>query len=313
MGRMLRMAVWAGTLLLIGDRMQGAVTVQRINYYGWEGAYRMTNGTAELVFVPQIGRVMRYGYVGGANLLWENAALWGRTSDPAQTTDWINYGGDKLWPAPQERWGWPPDPALDGSPHAVTVLPDSRLRVESPVSEKHGIRFVREITLAASGTEVTFLNTMINVSDREQRWSVWQVTQIDDPDVTEMPSYTRGRNPKGYYLFKDADPEAGMLTQEKGRVRLRRSAVKASKIGGDSPQGWIAARRGTLRLTMSAAYEPGQEYPDNGSMLEIYTNPDPLRYIELELLGPIRTLRPGAQTSFTTRWRLERVSQTETR
>jgi hypothetical protein len=310
---MLQMAICAGMLLLMGSRMQGAVTVQQMNYYGWEGAYRMTNGTVELVFVPQIGRVMRYGFVGGANLLWENTALWGKTAAPAEVKDWINYGGDKLWPAPQERWGWPPDPYLDGSPHTVTVLPDNRLRVESPFSEKHGIRFVREITLAASGTEVTFLNTMINASDRDQRWSVWQVTQIDDPDVTEMPSHAHGRNPKGYYVFPEAEPEAGMLTQEKGLVRLRRSAVKASKIGGDSPKGWIAARRGTLRLTMSATYEPGQEYPDNGSMLEIYTNPDPLRYIELELLGPIRTLRPGEKTAFTTRWRLQRVSQTETR
>ena len=34
-------------------------------------------------------------------------------------------------------------------------------------------------------------------------------------------------------------------------------------------------------------------YPDKGSSLEVYTNPDPLPYIELETLGPLKQLAPG--------------------
>src|SRR5438105_716976 len=51
------------------------VAVERVDYHGWPGCFRLTNGTVDVVVVPQIGRVMRYGPVGGPNLLWENPAL----------------------------------------------------------------------------------------------------------------------------------------------------------------------------------------------------------------------------------------------
>jgi hypothetical protein len=37
---------------------------------------------------------------------------------------------------------------------------------------------------------------------------------------------------------------------------------------------------------------PG-DYPDGGCLTEIYTNPDPLNYVELETLGPLVSLRAG--------------------
>jgi len=56
--------VWIGALcglwILSGISLaRGAVTVKRINYQGWEGAYQLSNKTVELVFVSQIGRIMR--------------------------------------------------------------------------------------------------------------------------------------------------------------------------------------------------------------------------------------------------------------
>jgi hypothetical protein len=38
---------------------------------------------------------------------------------------------------------------------------------------------------------------------------------------------------------------------------------------------------------------PNAEYTDQGSNMEIYTNPDPLQYIELETLSPLHLLYPG--------------------
>src|ERR1051325_5584720 len=117
---------------------KAAVKVERVAYRGWQGSYRMTNGTVDLVFVPQIGRIMRYGYVDGPNVLWENAALAGKTTDFSQpVTDWQNYGGDKVWPAPQSVWGWPPDATFESAPHTVQVLKNGHLLVESPLSQKH--------------------------------------------------------------------------------------------------------------------------------------------------------------------------------
>jgi hypothetical protein len=285
---------------------RGEVTVQKIDYQGWQGSYRLTNGTVELVFVPQIGRVMRYGYVGEANLLWENPTLLGKTTPANAGGEWINYGGDKLWPAPQKVWGWPPDPVMDSGLQKVTVLPDKRLKIEGAISPKHRLQFVRVIRMDAEGTGVTFENRLLNTSEKRAQWSVWQVTQVETPDKIRLPLYTQGKFSKGYYVFQGADPVAGRLQTTADEVHLTRDTQRSAKIGGDSPQGWIRAEKGNTLFETSMKMLNGKPYPDDGCGLEIYTNPDPLPYIEMELLGPLVDLKPRQTATLTTRWSLKR-------
>ena len=286
---------------------RGGVTGGRIDYRGWPGAYRLSNGTVELVYVPQVGRIMRYAYFGGKNVLWENEKLLGQTPDPQQASkEWVNFGGDKLWPAPQDRWGRPPDPHLDGVAEEVRLLGGNRLSATGQVSPRSGIRFIREIALARSGTGVTLKNTLVNVGARPVEWSVWEVAQVDDPEVACLPVHREGRFPAGYFQFKDNPPDPALLTVRDGDVCLRRHPTRGAKIGGDSPAGWTSAMVGGVRFQVSARYEPGREYPDGGCAQEIWSNPDPYRYMELELLSPLQTIPAGGSYSFTTRWRLER-------
>ena len=46
-------------------------------------------------------------------------------------------------------------------------------------------------------------------------------------------------------------------------------------------------------LKIDSPRVPNAEYPDNGSSAEVYTNLDPLKYIELEMLGPVREMKVG--------------------
>ena len=48
---------------------------------------------------------------------------------------------------------------------------------------------------------------------------------------------------------------------------------------------------------------PGEEYPDMGSSFEIFTNES---FLELETLGPIRTLQPGDSMDHLEVWSLHR-------
>lgn len=297
----------AGALAGGSAAEKGPVRVSRLEYHGWPGAYRLSNGTVDLVFVPQIGRIMRYGYAGEKNFLWENPALAGKSVAPeAELKEWVNFGGDKLWPAPQERWGWPPDPYLDRGEHAVEVLDGRRLRVTGPRSPRSGLSFSREISLARTGTEVTLRNTLVNTGSQAARWSVWEVAQVDSPDEACLPLHRSGRFPEGFFIFKNSPPVAETLRVTRDRVCLQRHLGRGGKIGGDSPEGWAAARAGQLRMTVSARYERGKEYPDGGCAQEIWSNPAPLPYMELELLSPLQDLTPGKRCTFTTRWRLDR-------
>lgn len=70
----------------------------------------------EMVIVPDINRIVRFGRPGGPNLLWVDPEA---ENGPAMP--WKNWGGEKLWFWPQERWPelgspWPPpmDPGVAG-------------------------------------------------------------------------------------------------------------------------------------------------------------------------------------------------------
>ncbi len=298
-----------GALLLVqGSVGHAAVTVSQGEYHGWAGVYRLSNGTVDLVFVPQIGRILRYGYVGERNVLWENAALAGKTTDLSRSgSDWQNYGGDKLWPSPQSAWGWPPDPISDSGAQTVKVLANRRLLVTGLESRKYGVRFQREIAMNPSGTGVTIRNTMTNVSGKVAEWGIWEVAQADDPAETELAASSADRFPGGYKIFKEMKPADGQVTIQGGTVRIRRRADHSGKIGGRSLGGWIESRWSTGRFRISADLPRSGDYPDGGCGQEVYTSDDPNRYVEMELLAPIHKLASKASSSVVTHWSLARM------
>ena len=54
---------------------------------------------------------------------------------------------------------------------------------------------------------------------------------------------------------------------------------------------------------------PDAEYPDRGASAEVYTNPDPKKYVELETLGPLSLMRPGDSISQTNIYVLQKRTQ----
>jgi hypothetical protein len=107
-----------------------ACTLAGSSYHGWK-SHRLNNGLIALQIVPQIGgRIVQFT-LGKKEFLWVNPQLAGRLAPPsglAPDRSWLNYGGDKLWPAPQgwdnaSQWPGPPGAVLDGQPYAYKPLP----------------------------------------------------------------------------------------------------------------------------------------------------------------------------------------------
>jgi hypothetical protein len=63
---------------------------------------------------------------------------------------------------------------------------------------------------------------------------------------------------------------------------------------------WVGKR---CVLRIDAETGPGV-YPDGGCLTEVYTNPDPMKYVELETLGPMVKIRAGGQIRRTTTYTL---------
>lgn len=285
----------------------GRVAITRTNYHGWPGSIRLSNGRAEVMIVPAIGRVMQFTFAGDTDgPFWENRRLHGQTPDPT-SSEWNNFGGDKTWPAPQADWpnitprAWPPPVAFDAMPVEATIQ-DGAVVLTSPVDPHYGIRTRRRVELDPAQPVMTIRTAYEKVQGEPCKVAVWTITQLDDPVAVFAPVPDQSLFANGYNEQSKDRPQG--LKVERGLLSCARSRSLSTKIGTDADTLlWVGE---TVMVKIESPRLPGAEYPDQGSSAEIYTNPDPLDYVELELLGPLRTLKVGDQLEHLARYTLLR-------
>ncbi|MEZ0327166.1 MAG: hypothetical protein ACAH95_14800 [Fimbriimonas sp.] len=291
------------TLACITPLGSAEVKVEKIDYKGWPGSFRVTNGTIDVVVVPQVGRVMRYGYVDAPNVLWENETLLGKTF-AANARTYRNYGGDKIWVAPQSLWTWPPDPATDGKPWQVDAIANG-VRMTSPVGNLQKVQFRREITLSQAGSEVSFRNSMENKGSRMEL-AIWQVTQVNNPDFVTLPFEITASQPKGWYGYGTESINAKFQSLSGGNLVIKRDPAIGRKFGARSLKGNLSAVIGATRFFSESPAFSRVPYPDKNSAQQVYVSPDPYKYAELEHAGPLTRMEHGEMVLQSVKWRLER-------
>ena len=269
------------------------VAISRAAYHGWPDALILRSAQAEVIVVPAIGRVMQFQFVGEPGPFWENRLLDGKPTDP-KSADWGNFGGDKTWPSPQADWGkvtprgWPPPVAFDSLPVEATTE-NGEVILTSPVDPHYGIRTKRRIHLDADRPVLTITTTFDKTRGEPQTVGVWVITQLRDPSLVGAPIPANTRFPAGYAEQSERPPLG--LAFDGHVVSLRRDPKEPHKIGTDAGTLlWVGERQ---MLRIDSPRVTGAEYPDGGSSAEVYTDPDPLPYVELEMLGPVKRLAVG--------------------
>ena len=303
--------LWPAVVLIgMCGQVEAQVIVERLNYRGWDGSYRLRAGAYSLVVVPEIGgRIMEYS-IGGRNVIWENPDEYGKTYPITKV--WHNYGGYKTWPAPQELWGWPPDPMLDYGKTNVEILRGTGekplLRITSAPSLETGIVFMKDIELAPDGA-VTLTQRMRNISGHPVRYSLWDVTQVKTPCFVVFPVSPDSRFEKGIRYSIEESRSSDQFTVYDG-LCITEYIGKVGKIGSDSNGPWMIWFQDKLAYVKTfGPMQEGVEYPHGGCSAEVFTSDEKLGYLEMEILGPIVELNPGEETALVEEWRLYRLSQ----
>ncbi len=271
---------------------------------GWRDAIILRNAKVEVVVVPSIGRVMQFRFAGETESpFWENENLAGRAMpvEPWKIAHG-SFGGDKTWPAPQSDWNWPPPIAFDAAPNTATVDSAGVITLTTPLDPKSGLRAIRRITLDPTEPVMHIATTHEKISGEPVTVSVWVITQLRDPVAVFMPVPEKSLFPTG--ATKEWPVPAEFLRRETDWIRFTRNPAKPQKTGNDGTALVWAGKRQLLRITIPRV--AGASYPDAGCSVEVYANEDPFPYVELETLGPLKTLRPGEHLSATTTYRLAR-------
>ncbi len=294
-----------------------AVTITRTQFHGWR-AIVLRNGVAEVVVVPQVGRVMEFNLLDGEGhprgSFWKNPAF-GKELKP-DNEGWTNQGGDKAWPAPQADWpkiagrGWPPPKTFDAVPYTDSVK-ENHLQLVSPVDPNYGIRVRRTISLAPHAPVMTIQTWYEKVQGSPLPIAVWTITQLNPPERAFILLPARSALPQGYTnLLPVSEPKDLSIN---GRLlSVARDPQKNTMLGSDGETLlWVGDGPDLLIENKSPqATDSTDQWPEQGSHSKIYTNAsETAKYVELELLTSLRTLKPGQETSMTTTYTL--VARTE--
>jgi len=279
-----------------------------VNFEGWD-CVRLANAEAELIITTSIGpRIIRYGLLGGPNAFH----VIPETCGQAEGGDaWLPYGGHRLWHAPEVN---PRSYHPDNSPYGTPVIENGALKV-SQLESTTGIVKEMAITLAPTGSAVKVEHLLTNRNIWPISISAWTLTIVANGGRVMLPQEP--------YISHDDElaPSRPLVLwsfTEMGDPRWRWGSKYLSltqvdelktpqKVGAYNAQGWAA------HLTDSQAYivrivpAPGGPavLPDMGSNFETYTDGP---FQELETLGPLVTLEPGATTSHTEYWHLAKTS-----
>jgi hypothetical protein len=264
------------------------ITIQRKPYRHWPQAVHLSNGVVDLVVVPTGGRVVRYGRVGGPNLLWENPL------DGPDKTGWHNHGGDKVWVWPEATWRnaegnhWPPLGEMDQADFDLRVTDDGVV-VTGPLMPTYGVRTVREIALDDDcddddgSTVVQVVNRLEPVDGADvigvpvAAWTVTQIPAAKQVTALVTPgSGVRHLSPAPFAREEIAGPACV----------LERHPARTSKAGLDGTSFRVEQNGSVLTQRLVGASDGDWVTGERAQVFSESDQTNRTTYVELEFTSP---------------------------
>lgn len=272
------------------------------DFLGWTNAYRLQNDRAEAVLVPAIGRLVHFAPLQAPSPFRLDAAMQGKT--PAEGENFFNIGGDWFWPVSQARWAsfsadgkdWPPPAPLADLPWTCSAWIDADGAQCAQFIREYGaplnILVSRLFRLAPGSSALVVQQRIERTADSDVPVVLWNVSQIAQAEQIVLPVEKKSKFRGGLKVLMGRKPSRQQLARCADAAVYRVSPGAETKLGSDSPRGWIAAARGSDLLFESVANAATGDYPDGGSIVEVYSNQG-LGYSEIETLSPEIDLERG--------------------
>jgi hypothetical protein len=259
---------------------------------------RVTNGAITVDVLaeagPRIVRLQRRG--SDANLLAE-------TPDLGWDTALGRYellGGHRLWFAPEvpDRVAVPDSDGL-----TLETLSDG-LRLTGAQEPATGVVRSIEVRLHPRLASLSLLHRVENRGERPLELAPWSITQLPLGGVALLPQRQaveghRPRPNRNLVLWPYTSWDDPRLRLRDGLVAVDAIAGADLKVGCLDDTGWVAYVREGVALVRRFTPVPDEPHADLGCNVEAFCGS---RYLELEVLGPLRTLAPGTSVTLLERW-----------
>jgi hypothetical protein len=244
----------------------------------------------------------------GLQRVGATANLFAETPDLGWDTALGRYellGGHRLWLAPEDS-EHAAIPDSDGL--AVETLVDGARLTGSEESPTGCVRSI-EVRLDPVLPSLCVLHRVHNRGPHPIELAPWSITQLPLggqallPMRRAIPGHDTRPN-RALVLWPYTSLDDPRLHIRDGLVTVDAVAGDDLKVGCADDTGWVAYLRDGTAIVRRFAPVPDEAHADLGCTVETFCGS---RFIELEVLGPMRVLAPGASTSLLEHWEVRDV------
>ena len=224
---------------------------------------------------------------------------------------WRIYGGHRLWTAPE---AFPRSYSIDDKPVKVHVVSGEVVVEGNP----EPLNCVLKRIVIRKGSDENSLEVVHEV-ENICRWpiafSCWAITVMKQGGTAVVPLKPRCVDERcllpdrsiALWPYTKLNDKRLVLGEKYIFVKQDPSVAEPLKIGVHTHEPW-AAYYVDEYLFVKATKKLDKPYPDFNSLVEVYTND---KILELETLGPLRTIKPGSVNTHTEIWKLIHVGSVE--
>jgi hypothetical protein len=206
------------------------------------------------------------------------------------------YGGHRIWKAPEDSfYNCPED-------NVTVVKEKNRVTLRNHI-DASGLQ--KEISFTLDGNCVFLTHQLIWHGQEPIELAPWTITQLPLGGVAILPqsSLCEGSAPtRSLAIFPYSTITDPRLEIHDELILVHGTADRdAFKVGSYNPFGWAAY---LLEKALFIKHFPVSDFrtlPDMGSNTEVYVRD---LYLELETLGELTWLKPGAAVTFEESWEL---------
>jgi hypothetical protein len=291
------------TLILLSNQgiaqFQGSRIVTERKY---PGCIELSNDSVRVVLEPNLGgRVLAYER-NGKNVLYVD-----------DTQDGLIYEGKSLHPS-GGRCDFGPEKTVPAHPLLYLGIWQARVtgdREAEMISQKDsvtGVQLIRKFKLAKSGSRLEFTQVIKNVSNSTKSYCHWSRTFVKGGGISLSPLNPKSRYPKKFIMYEPGN-RMNFMPEDEPNIRIREGILEIlappsqPKIVTDTETGWLAyiTLDNQLFIKKYPVY-PSRIYGEMAASTAcVFYKPT---FCEIEPIGPMETIAPGKEVSFTEYWQL---------
>jgi hypothetical protein len=282
------------------DQYEGAAVISE---FGYENCIELKNNDVRVVLEPNMGgRILAYE-LHGNNVLYRDTLQDGMIYKKG---DRGNPSGGRCDIGPEKIV--PNRPALFLGKWEGSITGDRQGRLISQKDTSTGVQLTRDFTLDEKGSKLVFTQVIKNVSQETKYYCHWSRTFVKGGGISITPLNPRSRFPKGYIVYGpgnvlDFMPKEPNLQVRNGILEMY-GPPDRPKFVMDVSEGWMAYITTDNQLFVKKF----NVYPERvyGEMTAANVCVYYLKnqFTEIEPMGPMETIRPGEEVSFTETWYL---------